>query len=269
MMRTVFITATVLSVFITGLTGYAAETQPMDEMLLIPAGDFLMGSSPEEIRVVKEKYGKRDLYINYPFEAELPKRKVYLASFYIDRHEVTNKEYVKFIKATGYKTPHNWDNDMYESGMDDHPVLFVSQTDAAEYAKWAGKRLPTEQEWEKAARGSLGLVFPWGNEFDPYKAVTAESDLTLILGPLCNVFSANGVELAEGDISPYGVRDMAGNVREWTATVVPGDDMPMAVIKGGSWVDVSVNARAAHREYVPQSSTSHIIGFRCAKDVSS
>ena len=268
MIRTVFLTASVLSVFITSLTGLAVERQPADGMLFIPGGEFLMGSSPEELRVVKEKYGKRDLYKNYPFEQEQPKRYVFVASFYIDRHEVTNKEYAKFIKATGYTPPHNWDNGMYGSGKDDHPVLFVSQKDAMEYAHWAGKRLPTEKEWEKAARGTIGLVFPWGNEFDPYKAVTAESDLKLILGALCNVNSANGVELAPGDISPYGVRDMAGNVREWTSTVVPGPT-PMAVIKGGSWVDVSVNARAAHREYVPQGSISHIIGFRCARDVSS
>ncbi len=267
MIRTVFITVGILSVFITGLIGYATETQPTDAMLFIPSGEFLMGSSPEELQVVKEKYGKRDLYKNYPFEEEQPKRKVFVASFYIDRHEVTNREYARFIKATGYMPPQNWNNGMYGGGKGDHPVLFVSQKDAMEYARWAGKRLPTEQEWEKAARGTLGLVFPWGNEFDPYKAATAESDLKLIVGALCNVYSANSVELAPGDISPYGVHDMAGNVREWTSTVLPGT--PMAVIKGGSWLDLSVNARAAHREYVPKDSISHIIGFRCAKDVSS
>lgn len=268
MIRVVFITVTVLSVFITGLIGYATEARSTDGMLFIPGGEFLMGSSPEEVRLVKEKYGKRDLYKNYPFEQEQPKRHVFVASYYIDRHEVTNREYARFIKATGYTPPPSWDSGMYGSGMDDHPVLFVSQKDAMEYARWAGKRLPTEAEWEKAARGSFGLVFPWGNEFDPYKAVTAESDLKLILGALCNVNSANRVELAPGDISPYGVHDMAGNVREWTAPTEP-DSLSHAVVKGASWVDLAINARAAHKEYIPKGSRSHIIGFRCVKDVSS
>ena len=268
MIRTVFITVGILSVFITGLIGNAKETQPTDGMLFIPSGEFLMGSSPEEILIVKEEYGKRELYKNYPFEEELPKRKVYVASFYIDRHEVTNKEYARFIKATGFKPPQNWIDGMYGGGKGDFPVLFVSQIDAMEYARWAGKRLPTEQEWEKAARGSFGLVFPWGNKFDPYKAATADSDLRLILGALCAVNSANRVELAPGDVSPFGARDMAGNVREWTATTDP-DSSSRAVVKGASWVDLSITARAAHREYVPKDSISHIIGFRCVKDVSS
>lgn len=267
MKRTVFLTAGILSVFIMSLTVHAGEKKPKDGMVFIPGGEFLMGSSPEEVRAVKEKYGKRDLYKNYPFEQEEPKRNIFVDSFYIDRHEVTNREYARFIKATGHMPPRTWSGGMYAGGKGDYPVLFVSQIDAMEYAKWAGKRLPTEQEWEKAARGSLGLVFPWGNEFDPYKAATAESDLRLIVGALCNVNSANTVELAPGDVSPYGVRDMAGNVREWTSTILPGPT-PMAVIKGGSWVDISVNARAAHREYVPKSAISHIIGFRCVKDVS-
>ena len=268
MIRRVFITMTILSVFTTSLTAHAADSGPTDGMLFIPGGEFLMGSSAEEVQVMKDKYGKRDLYKNYPFDQEQPKRYVFLDPFYIDRHEVTNSEYAKFIKATGQTPPPNWDNGMYGSGMGDHPVLFVSQKDAMEYANWAGKRLPTEQEWEKAARGSFGLIFPWGNEFDPYKAVTAESDLKLILGALCNVNSANGVERAEGDISPYGVRDMAGNVREWTASTEP-DSLSHAVVKGASWVDLSINARAAHKEYIPKGSRSHIVGFRCVRDVNS
>jgi len=266
MIRTVFITAGIVSVFITSLTGHAAERQPTDGMLYVPSGEFLMGSSPEELRPVMEKYGKRDLYKNYPFEEELPKRNVFVASFYIDHHEVTNKEYARFIKATGYGPPQNWTGGMYDAGKSDYPVLFVSQKDAMEYANWAGKRLPTEKEWEKAARGSFGLVFPWGNEFDPYKAATADSDLRLILGALCEINSANRVELAPGDVSPFGVRDMGGNVREWTATTDP-DSASKAVVKGASWVDLSITARAAHREYIPTGSRSHIIGFRCVKDV--
>jgi formylglycine-generating enzyme required for sulfatase activity len=250
------------------ILGASADGIAPKGMMLIPAGEFLMGSSSEEVAELKEKFGARDMYKNYPFEAEVPKKRIYVKSFYIDRHEVTNEEYIKFINAKGKRPPRHWESGAYAAGKGDHPVVFVSQTDAMEYAKWAGKRLPTEIEWEKAARSSDGRVFPWGNKFDPYKAATAESDLKLIIGALCSVNSANRVEIAPGDISPYGVRDMAGNVREWTSTVRPSST-PMALVKGGSWLDISVNARSAHREFVPSNSVSHIIGFRCVKDASS
>tara|TARA_B100000315_G_scaffold252736_1_gene290126 strand:- start:21381 stop:22214 length:834 start_codon:yes stop_codon:yes gene_type:complete len=246
-------------------TGYTIGSIETEQMILIPAGEFLMGSSGDEVKALKDTFGKRELYSDYPFEEETPKRKVFVKSFYIDRHEVTNKKYAQFIKETGHKPPRHWQGGMYNSGKGDYPVLYVSQEDAAAYAKWAGKRLPTEEEWEKAARGAKGRIFPWGNKFDPYKAVTADSDLRLILGAVCAVNSANRVELAPDDFSPYGVRDMAGNVREWTSTAAP-DTPLMVIVKGASWVDLSINARAAHREYIPKNSVSHIIGFRCVKN---
>lgn len=255
-----------LSIFLFVHAGYVTGSIETEQMILIPAGEFLMGSSDEEIKVLKETFGKRDLYSDYPFEAETPKRKVFVQSFYIDRHEVTNKQYARFVKETGYKPPKNWEGKMFKTGKGDFPVLYVSQEDAAAYAKWAGKRLPAEEEWEKAARGTEGYIFPWGNKFDPFKAVTADSDLRFILGALCSVNSANKVELAPGDISSYGVHDMAGNVREWTSTTAL-NTTSMVIIKGASWVDLSINARAAHREYVPKNSVSHIIGFRCVKDI--
>ena len=254
-----------LSILLFVHAGYAAGSSETEEMILIPAGKFLMGSSDEEVKELKDTFGKRELYGDYPFDAEMPKRKVFVKSFRIDRHEVTNKKYAQFIKETGHKPPRHWQGGMYNSGKGDYPVLYVSQEDAAAFAKWAGKRLPTEEEWEKAARGANGRIFPWGNEFDPYKTVTADSDLRLILGALCVTNSANKVEMASGDFSPYGVRDMAGNVREWTSTAAPGTPS-MVIVKGASWVDLSINARAAHREYIPKNSVSHIIGFRCVKN---
>ncbi len=247
--------------------GSATAFKKVTNMVFVPAGEFLMGSSPEEVKSLKNKYGKRELYREYPFDSEAPKRKVYLKSFLIDRYEVTNLEYYRFVKATGHRKPKNWEGGRPKHDKMDHPALFVSQSDAMAYAQWAGKRLPTEEEWEKAARGSDGRVFPWGNTFDPYKSVTAESDLKFIFGVLCNdIKSGNKVGAASGDTSPYGVRDMAGNVREWTSTLSPGSSS-MAVIKGGAWVDLSINARAAHREYAPKGGLSHIVGFRCVLDV--
>ncbi|MBI5186702.1 MAG: SUMF1/EgtB/PvdO family nonheme iron enzyme [Nitrospinae bacterium] len=234
-------------------------------MEMVPAGEFWMGSAPEETKGFKEKYGNREPYKSYPFEKEQPKRKVFLKAFLIDRHEVTNREYLEFVAATGHKPPVNWEGGSPSSEQLDHPALFISQPEAAAYARWAGKRLPTEEEWEKAARGPDGLIFPWGNAFDPFKAATAESDLAFISGALCAIHSGNRVEIAPGDVSPYGVHDMAGNVREWTSSASQ-ESPSLVVIKGGSWVDLSVNARAAHREYVPRDGTSHLIGFRCVVD---
>jgi formylglycine-generating enzyme required for sulfatase activity len=248
------------------LPGFAtgADKAP-DGMVFIPGGEFLMGSSAEEIAKVKKKFGNRSQYANYHFSDETPKKKVYLPPFYIDRHEVTNDEYAKFLKATGYPAPPYWQGGRYPAGKGNYPVIYVSRQDAMAYAKWTGKRLPTESEWEKAARGTDGRVFPWGNKFDPFRAATAESDLQYIEDALCNINTANRVERAEGDLSPYGVHDMAGNVREWTATTVRGA-RHMAIIKGGSWVDLSINARAAYREAVSGEAKSHIIGFRCVKN---
>lgn len=241
----------------------APDTAPA--MVKIPAGEFVMGSSPEEVADIKARFGKRDMYKDYPFDAEAPRRKVFLKAFYIDVHEVTVKEYSEFVHATGHKAPKTWQGGHPDHNLDNHPVTFVTQEDAEAYAKWAGKRLPTAEEWEKAARGAEGRIFPWGDQFDPYKASTAESDLHAIQGALCNLNSAGPVMVAAGDVSPYGVRDMGGNVREWTCSPSQADGRLM-MIKGASWVDLSINARAAHMEYIPKSSYAHIVGFRCARD---
>jgi len=246
--------------------GSSAARKGHEDMVFVPGGYFLMGSDVGEVDKVKREFGSRDLYKDYPFDEETPKRRVYIKPFYIDRHEVTNREYAEFVHATGWAAPSSWQGGKYPAGKDDYPVLYVSQKDAEAYARWAGKRLPTEAEWEKAARGVDGRVYPWGNEFDPYKSATADSDIRYIYGALCSIGSANRIEIAEGDVSPYGVRDMAGNVREWTASAAPGEPS-MAVVKGASWVDLSITARAASRAYVPKNSRSHIIGFRCVKDL--
>ena len=246
--------------------GLAPPTAGVEGMTLIPAGKFLRGSSEEEVSDVKKAFGKRDLYSKYPFSDETPKRAIYVDSFYIDTYEVSNREYQLYINATGAKPPVNWSGKNYEPGHADYPVLYVSQEEAMAYARWMGKRLPTEEEWEKAARGNKGLVFPWGDTFDPYKAATADSDLTFISNGLCKVGMANKIGVAPGDVSPFGVHDMGGNVREWTSTTKQ-EDHSKAIVKGAAWVDLHINARAAHREFVDKKAHSHIIGFRCAKDI--
>ncbi len=244
----------------------SSNAMPSPEgMVLVSAGEFLMGSTQQEIDEVKKEFGGRALYKDYPFNAEMPKRKVNLKAFYIDIYEVTNRKYQEFVKQTGHAAPQSWGGGAYPADCADNPVLYVNKEDAEAYAKWAHKRLPTEEEWEKAARGTDGRVFPWGNTFDSGKAATADSDFEFIQHGFCKVDTGNKVGVAPGDVSPYGVHDMAGNSREWTATL-DSIHKDMAVIKGASWVDLHINARAAHRESVPVEGRSHIVSFRCVKD---
>ncbi len=263
------VTSRLVALFILFLSPLVVQVEANAErdegMVLIPAGEFLMGSDDSEVSKMESLYAKHRLYGNYSFANEAPKRKVTLKAFYIDKREVTNAEYAKFIEATGKKPPKHWDSGKFDPSSADYPILNISQADSMAYAQWAGKRLPTAEEWEKAARGVDGRVFPWGNEFDPYKASTAESDMLLIEDAVCNPYRGNRSGGAPGDTSPYGVSGMAGNVREWTASMDPKRPF-MAMVKGGSWADLSVSARAAYKEYIAKVAVSHIIGFRCAMD---
>ncbi|MFH1725814.1 MAG: formylglycine-generating enzyme family protein [Elusimicrobiota bacterium] len=153
------------------------------EMVRVPAGEFVMGSDAG----------------NYN---EKPAHKVFLDDYLIDIHEVTNFQFEQFVQATGYFPQGPWRRG-YAPGEETHPVRFVTWHDARAYAKWAGKRLPTEAEWEKAARGAKGLVYPWGNDWKPPLRGGDAADEP---GP---------VGSSPGRASPYGVLDMGGSVWEW------------------------------------------------------
>ena len=165
------------------------------EMKIIPAGEFLMGSKPSE--------GRPD---------ERPQSKVYLDAYAIDIYEVTNERYLNFIHLTGRKEPPNPYGERLlseESGIGSLPVVQVTWYDAVDYCRWAGKRLPTEAEWEKAARGDRGSLFPWGSESPGSKPINFERNWqgTKTLWPVGSHRETS---------SPYEVHDMSGNVREWT-----------------------------------------------------
>ncbi len=170
----------------------AVETSaddPFEGMLLIPASEFVMGSEDDDIHAEDD---------------ELPQRVIALTDFYIDQFEVTNIEYKRFLDATGYPAPPHWQEGRYREDDDFDPVVEVTWWDATAYARWAGKRLPTEAEWEKAARGPNGRRFPWGDDYDSHLANSGRS-----------LVPANAY--IEG-ASPFGVVNMAGNAAEWTAT---------------------------------------------------
>jgi formylglycine-generating enzyme len=226
------------------------------ELVLIPAGEFTMGH-------------------NSGYDT-LPVHRIHLPAFYIDKYEVTNKRYKRFIDATGYKVPWSqdpavaayvwdWQKRMYPEGKGDDPVVLVSWDDAKAFCTWAGKRLPTEAEWEKAARGPKGKPYPWGNDWANSKANTSESGLkqTTPLGSF------------KEDVSEYGVHDLAGNISEWVEEwFAPYQGNPMTsyeernkykVLRGGSWDYAHSIANGYHRQYALPQSQMTAIGFRCAK----
>jgi formylglycine-generating enzyme required for sulfatase activity len=231
-----------------------AESLPAStEMTAIPAGPFTMG-------------------YDQGLDDEKPPHQVDLPEYQMDLFETTNTQFAAFVDATGYQTEAEqagsgrvW-RDEWAEGEDNHPVVRVSWQDAIAYCEWAGKRLPTEAEWEKAARGPEGLSYPWGNEYEAGKANDRNSGIrgTVAVG-------------SYGDgVSPYGVFDMAGNVREWTADAgyfpYPGNNIPSAyygdtlrVLRGGGWFDNPPDLRTTRRNPTAPSAANWDIGFRCAK----
>lgn len=238
--------------------------KPPEGMIDIPKGEFIMGSNEVDREAKSMQYGdKRPWYAN-----ERPERKVSLKAFHIDRTELTNTGYREFVDKTGHRAPAHWVNGSFPAEIAEHPVVFVSWSDADEYCKWKGKRLPTEAEWEKAARGSDGRSFPWGNDFD-LKKVNTMGEYS---GPL-------PVGTLKDGASPYGVLDMAGNAQEWTADwykKYPDNDFKdqdygerFRVVKGGGWggmghYSLQVYVRTSFRNTAPPEGIFNDVGFRCA-----
>jgi iron(II)-dependent oxidoreductase len=237
-----------------------------EEMVFIPAGEFLMGSSAQDVQryLIEFIYRRPSRFAN-----EQPQHTVYLDAFYIDRYEVTNAQYKRFLHETGRKPPPFWNDDSYN--QPDQAVMAVNWEDAAAYAKWAGKRLPTEAEWEKAARGTDGGIWPWGSQWDP--TMLNANDVGKVDG---YVYTAPVGGYPQG-VSPYGVHDMAGNVWEWTADWYDPDYYQYSpkvnpkgpasgenhVARGGSW-DMNYDfTRCASRFGL--SPGSLLTGIRCAR----
>ena len=228
------------------------SSSPLTEMALIPKGEFVMGS-------------------NERWDDEAPEHISSTNAFHMDLNEVTNLDYKKFVIATQQVAPYHWPEGNFTKGKEKHPVVYVSWFDASNYCKWAGKRLPTEQEWEKAARGPDGLIYPWGNQWSldksnhPYKHSTGTEPIG---------------SYPQGR-SPYGLNDMSGNVWEWVDSYYlphPGNPVTRAeygkdkrVLKGGSWFDClsygcGLSAPTFNRSFFTPEVKNNSFGFRCAKD---
>ena len=220
-------------------------------MVLIPGGEFIMGS-------------------NERWDDEAPEYIESVEKFYIDAYEVTNAEYEKFTYDTKREVPYHWSNGKVPKNKKNHPVIYVNWYDAEGYCKWEGKRLPTEQEWEKAARGESGNIYPWGNTWTidksnhPYKGSTGTEPVGSY---------PNGT-------SPYGLYDMSGNVWEWVDSFYlphPGNNINRGeygtdkrVLKGGSWFDClsygcGLSAPTFNRSFFTPEVKNNSFGFRCAK----
>lgn len=227
------------------------------EMVLIPAGPFIMGSDTR-------------------LPDEGPQHRVDLAAYYIDKYEVTNLQYKAFNDATHGRSPAHFRNRSFPPGKADHPVTFVTWEDADRYCQWAGKRLPTDQEWEKAGRGTDGRMFPWGNEFSEVNANTPLRWKRL--GQFGDTTPIGGFPQGA---SVFGVFDMSGNVWEWTASwyqAYPNNKVSSEsygerykTLKGGSWFDCSfyncgISAPVFNRSFFAKKVSNDSFGFRCAKD---
>jgi formylglycine-generating enzyme required for sulfatase activity len=224
-----------------------SQPSPPEGMAYVPGGTFMMGRDDGD-------------------EYERPAHTVTVKPFFIDRYEVANEDYEKFVKATNRKPPSNWKSRTYPETAARKPVTWVTWDDAVAYAQWAGKRLATEEEWEFAARGTDGRRYPWGNEWGASLANAAGA-----LGRMSDVGTYKGK-------SPFGGFDMVGNAWEWTESglkAYPGGQLPeqpgvnTKVLRGGSYKSNKTQATATYRlGWRANGETSYSeAGFRCVKDI--
>ncbi len=198
-----------------------------------------------------------------PADGEEGARRYSTPGFLMDRTEVTNEQYAMFVRATGHKPPANrfWAAGEPVRGAETLPVTGVTVEDAEAFAKWAGKRLPTEDEWEYAARGVDGRTYPWGTAWPPgdqaAPAYTLEASREL-------KFEPKPVGTFPGGASPFGILDMAGGVWEWTAT---SDEKGLRVMRGGSYISPKETARTWHRHSNDPGLGHPDVGFRCVRDL--
>jgi formylglycine-generating enzyme len=295
-MRTFFAAAAVGVAVVTALLPRAPVVrETRSGLVLVPAGPFVMGSRPEQAEAAFRAYGGDISY----YRAEVPQRVLNLPSFWIERTEVTNEAYRAFVHATGrrapeasaaWAAPYVWKQGDPPPGLRQHPVTLVSADDAQAYCHWRGMALPSEEQWEKAARGVDGRTYPWGEGYAAWRLAGAEQRsewrldrIELWLAWWKGVYRGRmrGTEVGTYPVgsfpagaSPYGALDMAGNVFEWvdaTFDPYPGgaaDAHPdfghgYRVVRGGDWYLDRIYHRTAARLRAPAEHKVPTIGFRC------
>jgi formylglycine-generating enzyme required for sulfatase activity len=274
-----------------GGASHAEESLIPDEMVYVGHGPSVMGLDKDEAGDSGKTWTAYDKRMKTPWSAEAfhdegPAHMVFLDSFLIDRYEVSNKDYGQFMKTEGHPAPAYWDDPRLNQPH--QPVVGVNWYEAQAYCQFRGKRLPTEAEWEKAARGPKGNLYPWGQEFDPAKVNFGKHHV-----------ATTPVNSYPEGVSYYGVYNMAGNVFEWVSdwydpryygrleTMVnpTGPAKPVwlggtgtyvdrltvgekRVIRGGSWIAPDSTVRTTHRFWNHPLNNSYGVGlgFRCAKN---
>jgi len=278
-----------------------ADSVATDPWIHVPKGEFVMGSSLEDIPFLTQLCEKDcrtktgDLMGDVEalrlcrgqckpemFSNEGPSRRVHLDAYYIGKYLVTNSQYQDFIRATDRPAPKNesrakytlWKGNTFPEFLRNHPVINVSWYDARAYCRWAGGRLPTEAEWEKAARGPDGLRYPWGNE-------TPTPSHSNYGKPWSGTKTLTPVGHFEKGKSPYGVYDMSGNVWQWTndwyaehyykTSPLDNPKGPKRgrnkTVRGGSWINIPAVIHSASRVGYDPLNRIYDIGIRCVKDV--
>jgi eukaryotic-like serine/threonine-protein kinase len=277
-----------------GLSLGETWTRPVDAMVMVyvPGGEFQMGTDEDQmkasLRICRETasrmFGPGTPCFSSEFADETPAHWVTLDGFWIDRYEVTNAQYRRCVEVGACTPPaesssYSWATYYGEAAFDDYPVVWVGWDQAVAYCTWAGARLPTEAEWEYAARGPESRLFPWGDEFDGTRLNYC--DASCQLGPADPSFHDGYADTAPVGSYPSGVSwcgalDMAGNVREWVADwfgpyhgrqanphgPTSGE---MIVSRGGSWLDPPENVRSAKRGRNTTDFLIYKLGIRCAR----
>lgn len=257
-------------------------------MVAVPAGEFLMGSTDEEIAeaIAELPEVKRAGWQGHRlFESDRPQRRIPLDEFRIGIHPVTNAQYAKFVEHTGHKTRGTWRR--FANRDPNTPATYLSWLDAEAFCDWTGFRLPTEAEWENAARGPDGLIWPWGNQWDPSKCRNQDSvpsnDIIQYDLPPFSAVSGNGhvdtvpagTHRGAGGVGPiaevgtypegisvYGCHDMSGNVLEWCSDWFY--EGRARVLRGGGYRCNPITGRAATRLKNEPTYYRDSIGFRVA-----
>ena len=256
-----------------------------DRMIVIPEGRYIAGSTPEERATAYDNFqatsGTDDARTHQWFEREADRHVATLPGFRIDLMPVTQAQYAELVAAEHVEAPaideagwraqgfsqdfatqvarFVWRDGKPPGGREDHPVVLVSWIDADRYCAWRGqlrgekRRLPTADEFEKAARGDAGMAYPWGDIYEPDKLNSADK------GP----GDTTPVGTYTTGASPYGVLDMAGNVFQWTSTPGGGDEM---VVKGSAWEEHAGIGRGASLDKRTRTAHHVLVGFRCAGD---
>lgn len=268
-----------------GSLSYGGETFAPPPTISIPAGLFIFGSDRAEremaYKLDEKAYGHSATRKGRWYEGEEDRQEVSLPAFDITRNLITNAAYAFFVNETGHVRPgvdrktwasyrlihpfertrkFSWRGSIPPQGREYHPVVMVRHTDARAYAQWLSKktgqrwRLPTQRQWEKAARGADGRLFPWGNRFDPVRLNSHDR------GP----FDTMPVGSFPGGASPFGLLDPSGQVFEWTRDEA---GQGRYIVKGGSWDDKGCGVcRPAARHSRPENLKHILIGFRLVRD---